>query len=57
LELVQHPDQLQTLREQPDLIDSAIDEMLRFTNPVGLVAPRHATEDREVAGVPMPKGP
>ncbi len=56
LELVQHPDQLQKLREQPHLIDSAIDEMLRFTNPVGLVAPRYAREDLEVAGVPMPKG-
>jgi len=56
LELVRHPDQLQKLREQPDLIDSAIDEMLRFTNPVGLVAPRYAREDLEVAGVPMPKG-
>ena len=56
LELVQHPDQLQKLREQPDLIDSAIEEMLRFTNPVGMVAPRFAREDLHVAGVPMPKG-
>jgi cytochrome P450 len=56
LELVQHPDQLQQLREQPDLIDSAIDEMLRFTNPVGMVAPRFAREDLDVAGVPVPKG-
>jgi cytochrome P450 PksS len=56
LELVQHPDQLQKLREQPDLIDSAIDEMLRFTNPVGMVAPRFAREDLDVAGVPIPKG-
>ena len=56
LELVQHPEQLQKLREQPDLIDSAIDEMLRFTNPVGMVAPRFAREDLDVAGVPMPKG-
>ena len=42
LELVRHPEQLQKLREQPDLIDSAIEEMLRFTNPVGVVAPRFA---------------
>jgi cytochrome P450 PksS len=56
LELVQHPDQLQKLREQPDLIDSAIDEMLRFTNPVGMVAPRFAREDLDIAGVLVPKG-
>ena len=56
LELVRHPDQLQELRAQPDLIDSAIDEMLRFTNPVGMVAPRYAREDLDVAGVSMPRG-
>ncbi|AKJ05014.1 cytochrome P450 PksS [Archangium gephyra] len=56
LELVRHPEQLQKLREQPDLIDSAIEEMLRFTNPVGIVAPRFAKEDVEIAGVPIPKG-
>lgn len=56
LELVRHPGQLQKLREQPDLIDSAIEEMLRFTNPVGVVAPRFAREDVEIAGVPIPKG-
>ncbi|OJT26194.1 hypothetical protein BO221_10285 [Archangium sp. Cb G35] len=56
LELVRHPEQLQKLREQPDLIDSAIEEMLRFTNPVGVVAPRFAKEDVEIAGVPIPQG-
>lgn len=56
LELVRHPDQLLKLREQPDLIDSAIDEMLRFTNPVGIIAPRFAKEDVEIAGVSMPRG-
>ena len=56
LELVRHPDQLDALRTEPALIDSAIDEMLRFTNPVGVVAPRFATEDVEVAGVVIPRG-
>ncbi len=56
MELVRHPEQLQKLREQPDLIDSAIEEMLRFTNPVGFVAPRFAKEDVELAGVSIPKG-
>jgi cytochrome P450 PksS len=56
LALVQNPGQLQKLREQPDLIDSAIEEMLRFTNPVGQVAPRFAKEDVEIAGVRIPQG-
>jgi len=56
LALVRHPEQLQKLREQPDLIDSAIEEMLRFTNPVGQVAPRFAKEEVELAGVRIPQG-
>ena len=56
LELVRRPDQLQMLRDDPDLIGTAIEEMLRFTNPVGFVAPRFATEDVEIAGVPIPRG-
>ncbi len=54
--LLAHPDQLALLREKPELIDTAIEELLRFTNPVGTVAPRFAREDMEVAGVPVPRG-
>lgn len=54
--LLAHPDQLALLREKPDLIDSAIEELLRFTNPVGTVSPRFAREDMEVAGVSVPRG-
>lgn len=56
LALVQHPDQLQRLRAHPELIDTAIEELLRFTNPVGTVSPRFAREDLEIAGVAIPKG-
>jgi len=56
LALVQNPGQMRKLREQPELIDSAIEEMLRFTNPVGQVAPRFAKEDVELAGVRIPQG-
>lgn len=54
--LLAHPDQLALLREKPELIDTAIEELLRFTNPVGTVSPRFAREDMEVAGVLVPRG-
>jgi cytochrome P450 len=56
LELVRHPEQLRRLRDRPELIDKAIEEMLRFTNPVGFVAPRFAAADLELDGVPVPRG-
>jgi cytochrome P450 PksS len=45
LALLQHPDQLRLLREDPSLITSAIEEMLRFTSPVSLSTGRWANED------------
>ncbi|MCY1063453.1 cytochrome P450 [Nannocystis sp. RBIL2] len=56
LALLQHPDQLELLRGRPELIDSAIEELLRFTNPVGTVSPRFVREDLEIAGVRIARG-
>ena len=36
--LLQHPDQLQALRDDPSLMHSAIDELLRFDGPVQFTA-------------------
>ena len=47
--LVEHPDQLAGLRADPDLIDTAIEEMLRWTTP-GRHIVRTATEDVELGG-------
>ncbi|MEX2080758.1 MAG: cytochrome P450 [Dehalococcoidia bacterium] len=53
--LLQHPEQAQLLREQPDLVPHAVEEMLRFEGPV-TYSGRITVDDREVAGCPMTKG-
>ncbi|MFV2120276.1 cytochrome P450 [Streptomyces sp. Act-28] len=49
--LLEHPDQLALLRERPELVAGAVEELLRFV-PLGSGAafPRYATEDVEVGG-------
>ncbi len=47
--LLKHPDQLRKLRDNPDLLDSAISELLRYDSPVQLDG-RLAHSDVEVAG-------
>ncbi len=55
LALLQHPEELERLRREPDLLRSAVEEMLRFDSPVqGTV--RVATRDVELGGVPVGKG-
>jgi cytochrome P450 PksS len=56
LALLQHPEQLQKLRDHPELIDTAIEELLRFGNPVEHGNMRHALEDVEIGGQVIPKG-
>ncbi|MEH2560728.1 cytochrome P450 [Bradyrhizobium sp. AZCC 2289] len=47
--LIEHPQQLAKLRADPSLIDTAIEEMLRWTTP-GRHIVRTATEDIELGG-------
>jgi cytochrome P450 len=56
LELLRHPDQLALLRSRPDLIESAIEEMIRFHGPVETPFPRFAYEDVVMHGVTIPQG-
>lgn len=49
LALLKNPDQLQLLRESPDLIDDAVHELLRYDSPVQLDG-RLVTEDVEIGG-------
>ena len=47
--LLKHPGQLQKLRDNPDLLDPAINELLRYDSPVQLDS-RLVYDDVEVAG-------
>ena len=49
LALMKNPDQLRRLRDDPSLLDSAIDEMLRYDSPVQLDS-RIAREPVEIGG-------
>ena len=54
LALLRNPDQMQRLRDDPSLIPSAVDELLRFDSPVQTDF-RRALEDCEVNGFPLKK--
>jgi cytochrome P450 len=49
LALLQHPQALAELQQNPDLIPAAIEELLRYDSPVQVIA-RLATEDFEYGG-------
>ena len=53
--LREHPDQLQSLVDDPGLWPNAVDEMLRIDPPV-LLTGRSAIRDTVVAGQPIPAG-
>ena len=56
LALLQHPDQKQLLRDNPDLVRSAVEELLRYDGPVGVSTMRWALEDVEYYGQVIPAG-
>jgi cytochrome P450 len=56
LALLQHPDQLAELRADPALIASAVEELLRYANPVGTTTDRYAREELTIAGAVIPRG-
>ncbi|WP_371502660.1 cytochrome P450, cyclodipeptide synthase-associated [Kitasatospora sp. NBC_00374] len=53
--LIDHPEQLAQLRENPALLPAAIAETLRYTPPVQLI-PRQAGKDAVFAGTVVPAG-
>jgi cytochrome P450 len=53
--LLDHPDQLATLRSDPTCLEAAVEEILRWSSPVSYFA-RRATRDTEIRGVPIAAG-
>jgi cytochrome P450 len=53
--LMQHPEQADLLRERPDLVPSAVDELLRFDSPIQIV-PRSITAPVGLGGNTIPAG-
>jgi len=52
--LATHPEDQARLRAEPELIDSAVEEMLRMYSPVNMG--REVLEDIDIAGCPMKSG-
>ncbi|MCW2687730.1 MAG: cytochrome [Mycobacterium sp.] len=55
LALIEHPDERDRLRANPELMPTAVEEMIRWTTPVKEFM-RTATEDTVVRGVPIAAG-
>ncbi|MET7336092.1 cytochrome P450 [Nonomuraea sp. NPDC005650] len=56
LALLRHPDQLAMIREDPALIEPAVEELLRWLSIVHSLPPRTTTTDVEIAGHAIPAG-
>jgi cytochrome P450 len=54
--LLLHPEQLATLRTTPELIPSAIEEILRYEGSAAWASLRVAAQDMRLGGVDIPKG-
>lgn len=54
--LLAHPGQLALLRARPELVEAAVEELLRFDGPVQHPTLRFTTEAVEIGGVTIPPG-
>ncbi len=54
--LFQHPEQMIRLRQNPDLMENAIEEMLRYHGPVEIAPIRYAAEAMDWHGQQMERG-
>ena len=56
LALLMNPAQMERLKDDPTLIKSAVEELLRYESPLETATERYAREDVTVAGVTIPRG-
>ncbi len=56
LALLRHPDQMQALRQDPALIKSAVEELLRYDGPLETATERYAREDVRIGAITIPRG-
>jgi cytochrome P450 len=56
LALLEHPDQLEKLEGDSQLIKPAVEELLRYTSPVEIATERYTREDLEICGTTVPRG-
>lgn len=54
--LLCHPEQLKLLKNNPELIHSAVEEMLRYNGPILTSTMRLAAEDINIKGITIKKG-
>jgi cytochrome P450 len=54
--LLQHPEQMERLRSEPERMDDAVEEILRYRGPIQGTKMNYATEDVEWHGEVIPKG-
>lgn len=54
--LLQHPEQADLLRREPERIDAAIEEFIRYEGPVEMATTRYAAEDVTIGGTFLKRG-
>lgn len=56
LTLLRHPDVIERLRREPDLVIRLVEELLRYEPPVQILPQRTALADITIAGTTIPQG-
>ena len=56
LALLRHPEQLAAVRDNPDAVGPAVEELLRWLSIVQSAIPRITTTDVQIAGTPISAG-
>ncbi|MGW6442128.1 cytochrome P450 [Lentzea sp. NPDC055074] len=54
--LLEHPGEFAKLRDDPELVENAVEELLRYLSIISMGVSRHAKEDVEIGGVTVRAG-